>query len=347
MQLPIRPIVLVIIIISLLSAGCASLPEDVERKPSYALADTDETILGMVTQPLTEAHAGKSGFHLLRQGINAFAARLLLVGAAERSLDLQYYIWHDDLTGRVLQNRVLDAADRGVRVRLLLDDLDTAGKEQMLPIVDAHPNIEVRLYNPFANRHRRVGDFVSDLSRVDHRMHNKTLTADNQAAILGGRNIGDEYFDASEEVGFNDLDVLAIGPVVKEVTSQFDLYWNSEWVYPLSAFEPDEPITNEQIVTFRKKSDSYLEEGRNSAYGVAFENLDIVNDKAMADLEFEWGDWQLMYDHPSKVVDEEVTAATHLAPNLREAVFKAQSDLVIVSAYFILHTGSPIYAKTG
>ena len=195
-------------VVLLMLGGCASLPEDVQRTPSYVIEDTSDTKLGHDIKPLVAKHPGKSGFHALGPGTDAFAARVLLVEKAEKTLDVQYYIWHDDLTGKVLHNRLLHAADRGVRVRLLLDDLDTAGKDEILNILDAHPNIEVRLFNPFANRNSRIGDFVADTSRMNHRMHNKSLTADNQATIFGGRNIGDEYFDAAEVVGFTDLDVL-------------------------------------------------------------------------------------------------------------------------------------------
>ena len=156
----------------LIVSGCASLPTDVQRTESFVFEDTSESKLGLEVQPLVKQHPGKSGFYELSEGIDAYAARLLLVKAAQKSIDLQYYIWHDDLTGKVLHNRLLDAADRGVRVRLLLDDLDTAGKENMLHIIDAHPNIEIRLYNPFANRDNRAGDFITDTSRVNHRMHN-------------------------------------------------------------------------------------------------------------------------------------------------------------------------------
>ena len=324
----------VIACLVLIVSGCASLPTDVQRTESFAFEDTSETLLGSKIQPLVKQHPGKSGFYELSEGIDAYATRLLLVKAAQKSIDLQYYIWHDDLTGKVLHNRLLDAADRGVRVRLLLDDLDTAGKDEMLHIIDAHPNIEIRLYNPFANRDKRAGDFITDTSRVNHRMHNKTITVDNQAVIFGGRNIGDEYFDAAERVGFRHLDALAIGPIVNEISEQFDLYWNSQWVYPLAAFKPDEAVTKEQIADFRKQSDAYLEEARQSRYAEAIRVLDIV-EKNIYDVEFTWGRWLLGYDQPSKVEAKEVKAETHLGPQLKKAFEKAQQDVIIVSPYFV------------
>jgi putative cardiolipin synthase len=319
----------------LLLDGCASLPKEVQRTPSYALEDVSGTKLHKDIEPLLKAHPGLSGFFPLVEGMDAFAARIYLIDTAKKTLDLQYYIWHDDLTGKALYNHLLAAADRGVRVRILLDDLDTAGKDQMLHIIDAHPNIEVRLFNPFANRDRRVGDFVGDTKRINRRMHNKTLTADNQASIFGGRNIGDEYFDATEEVGFSDMDVLAIGPVVGEISQGFDLYWNSRWVYPLSAFKPAEPVTDEMVKGFRTQSDSFIREAKGSAYADAIRAQDIAQKKGIADLDFAWSRWVLVYDQPSKVDAEKVGFDTHLAPKLKIAMDQAKNELIIVSPYFV------------
>ena len=316
-------------------SGCASLPTDVQRTPTYTLEDTSDTKLHSIIQPLVKAHPDKSGFHALSDGIDAYAARLRLVKAAQKSIDVQYYIWHDDLTGRVLHNQLLAAADRGVRVRMLLDDMDTAGKHEELHIIDAHPNIEIRLYNPFAGRDSRMGDYLADASRINHRMHNKTMTADDQAAIFGGRNIGDEYFDASGHVGFSDLDALAIGPVVDEISRGFDLYWNSQWVYPLAAFKPDEPVTEEKIRGFRKQSDAYMEEARSSKYAEAIRALDIAHMSSIAEFDYTWGRWVLVYDDPGKVEAKEVKEETHLAPVLKKAMDNAQNEIIIVSPYFV------------
>jgi len=327
----------------LLVSGCASLPTDFKRSPSYVIKETSHTRLGRDIQPVVAKHPGKSGFHALTEGTDAFATRFYLVQTAEKTLDVQYYIWHDDLTGKVLHNQLLAAADRGVRVRLLLDDLDTAGKDEMLHIIDAHPNVEIRLFNPFANRKRRVGDFLTDTSRINRRMHNKSLTADNQATIFGGRNIGDEYFDAAEDVGFSDLDVLAIGPIVNEVSQSFDLYWNSQWVYPLSAFKKADSIDASQIQTFRQQSDAFIETARSSDYAKALRSLDIAKLPSVAKLDFSWGKWKLVYDQPSKVEAEYVRKETHLAPTLKEGMDKTKSELLIVSPYFVPGTNFTNY----
>jgi putative cardiolipin synthase len=317
----------------IITSSCASLPDDVQRTESYALQNTENTKIGRGIAPYLKRHPGKSGFHVLKTGMDAFTARIVLIEKAEKSLDVQYYIWHDDLTGRVLHNRLLHAADRGVRVRLLLDDLDTAGKEQILHILNSHPNIEIRLFNPFANR---TMDFVTDLSRVNHRMHNKSLTADNQATILGGRNIGDEYFDAAEDVAFSDLDVLGFGPVVKKVSSSFDLYWNSQWVYPLSAFPLDEPIKQADIKAYRQQSDQFMEEVRQSKYAAALRENELTKMIKRGDkLDLTWGKWFLVYDDPSKVEADEVTAETHLGPKLHQAMDETRKEVIIVSPYFV------------
>src|SRR5215470_3752638 len=229
-------------------AGCASLPKNVERTPSSAFTDTSDTRLARGLAAAIAAHPGKTGVYPLPQGRDAFAARLLLVRAAERSLDLQYYIWHPDTSGSLLSKELWDAAERGVRVRLLLDDANTKGLDEAIAALDAHPNIEVRLFNPFANRGWRVGDFAGDFSRVNRRMHNKSFTADNQAAIVGGRNIGDEYLGADSAVEFADLDVMVAGAVVHDISTEFDAYWNSESAYPASSIIGRAPeATSEQL----------------------------------------------------------------------------------------------------
>ncbi len=197
-----------------------------------ALQDTDTTRLGRGVAPGLAAHPGKTGIYALSRGRDAFAARVLLAGAAERSLDVQYYIWHGDHTGYLLFEALWQAAERGVRVRLLLDDNNTSGLDATIAALDAHPNIEVRLYNPLVHRTARWTNYVTDFRRVNRRMHNKSLTVDNQVTVVGGRNIGDDYFAAGHGVAFADLDVIAVGPAVHEVSTAFDLYWSSASAYP-------------------------------------------------------------------------------------------------------------------
>src|SRR5687767_5346707 len=238
-------VALVLLLGILLLGRCTRLPPLENRTASMALEDTGATRLGKAVSPLTQAHPGVSGIHPLRDARDAFAARFLLAEAAERTLDVQYYIWHQDMSGILLFQALHEAAERGVRVRLLLDDNSTPGMDETIAALDAHSNIEVRLFNPFVIRTPRAIGYLTDFPRLNRRMHNKSFTADNQATIIGGRNVGDEYFGATEGVLFADLDVIAAGPVVHEVSSDFDRYWASESSYPADRLVP--PVSAAQI----------------------------------------------------------------------------------------------------
>ncbi|MGY1459019.1 MULTISPECIES: phospholipase D family protein [unclassified Luteimonas] len=206
-------------------------------EPSYTLPlAADHTALDRELVPLLARNPGKTGALTLVDGIDAFAARAMSARQAGRSLDLQYYIWHDDLTGRLLAREAWAAAERGVRVRLLLDDINAGGKDTPLLVLDGHPNIQVRLYNPFRNRSgiARLLEMLQRGFSLNHRMHNKAWIADGRVAIVGGRNVGLEYFSASESSNFHDLDLLLFGPEVAQASAIFDAFWNSDAVVPLS-----------------------------------------------------------------------------------------------------------------
>jgi len=209
----------------------------------------------------------------------AFVARMGIINEAQKTLDVQYYIWRLDMTGHSLYDKLLKAADRGVRVRLLLDDLDTAGKDLALHLLNSHSNIEVRIYNPFAHRGSRAIGFLTELGRVNRRMHNKSLTADNQATIVGGRNIGNEYFGAQSASAFSDLDVLAIGPVVKDVSTAFDTYWNSPWVYLVAAFKTEDTDKTVKVLYTRAQNElsEKVKQAQDSPYAQAVAGSNLYN----------------------------------------------------------------------
>lgn len=235
-----------ILLLVLLAAGITirllyPLPDLGPRPVSRYLEDTARTPLGQGATKLIsrqDVPAGYSGVHMLKDGRDAFAARILLARSATRTLDVQYYIWHGDLSGTLLLEAMRDAAERGVRVRLLLDDNGIAGLDDVLAALDRHPNIEIRLFNPFVLRKPKMLGYLADFARLNRRMHNKSFTADNQATIIGGRNVGDEYFGARDDGLFADLDVLAIGPVVGDVSRDFDRYWSSRSAYPAERILP-------------------------------------------------------------------------------------------------------------
>ena len=196
-----------------------------------------QTAIDRQLAPLLAAHPNQSGVAFLSDGLDAFAARAVITEQAGRSLDLQYYIWHDDRVGHLMAKALHDAAERGVRVRLLLDDMNAKDKDALMLALDAHPNIEIRLYNPFRNRSgiARTLELVQRAFSVNHRMHNKSWIADGRVAIVGGRNIGEEYFSARDDVNFQDLDLVVAGPAVEQANRIFDDYWNSDAAIPISA----------------------------------------------------------------------------------------------------------------
>ena len=200
-----------------------------------APADPASTRLGQFFAPAADAHPGLSGFSLLSQAREAFIVRLALADLAERSLDMQYYVWDGDTTGRIIVDRVMKAAERGVRVRLLVDDpYYNKASDPVKAALDAHPNVEIRLFNPASNRRWKRLDFIVDFRRFNRRMHNKLMVADNAAAIVGGRNIGDHYYGVHTHANFRDLDVLAVGPVVRDLSGVFERYWNSASTVPIA-----------------------------------------------------------------------------------------------------------------
>ncbi len=237
--------------------GCATLPEDFEKPESYAYTDTDSTRIGRDRRDEINAHPGMSGFFLLGNGLDAFLARALLAENAERSIDAQYYLFHNDLIGRLFIDQLRKAADRGVRVRLLVDDMDLGGRDLGAAVADSHPNMEVRIFNPFSRKTSRITQFVTRAGSVTRRMHNKSLTVDNQVTILGGRIIGDEYFEADPDLAFSDLDVLAIGPFAKEVSASFDKYWNDELAYPAIILRGKAP-TPQEIEQKHQQLDEFI-----------------------------------------------------------------------------------------
>jgi len=231
-----RTVTAVLWVLALLAAGCTSLPEKVERTPSKALAAASETSLGRIAKNST-VDRELSGFRLMPTGQFALQARIELARRAERTLDVQYYQIHNDQTGRYLLRTLRDASLRGVRVRLIIDDLYTAGEDDMLLALDAYPNVEIRLFNPFPTGRKnlltRFTANIHDFNRVHRRMHNKLFLADGVMAVAGGRNIADEYFMASKGANFVDLDLFVIGAILPRLAYLFDEYWNSPRVYPL------------------------------------------------------------------------------------------------------------------
>jgi putative cardiolipin synthase len=319
----------------MLSLGaCGGLPKGGERPPSTAMKNNGGTALAAAVRPRVTAHPGQSGLHTLLDGREALAARLALADAAQRSLDVQYFIWNQDMAGKVLLEHLFRAADRGVRVRLLLDDLGTMPSDATLLAIDNHPNIEVRMFNPVALRSPRLLGMVADFGRINKRMHNKSFTADGQVAIVGGRNIGDEYFEAHSVMNFADFDVAVIGPVVKEVSDQFDLYWNNQSAIPIAALARQN-TTPEQFAAKRAALIAYHETAADSAYAQSLRDTKFARQLRNQNVPYYWGRATIVNDHPDKVATSADKTETHLAPQLRAVVAKTKRELFLVSPYFV------------
>jgi cardiolipin synthase C len=316
-------------------SGCGSLPKQPERRESHAILDTAQTRLGISVAPYIAQHPGMSGFHPLDRGTDAFVARVALVRAAERTLDVQYYAFHADSIGAALMNELLIAADRGVRVRLLLDDLHTSGSDDVLAAINSHPNVEVRLFNPFVHRGARWLDFLGDFSRVNRRMHNKSITADSLVSVVGGRNIGNEYFAAPTEVEFSDFDVIAFGPVAADVSVEFDEYWNSDVVYPLASLHVGSDAAKPSLPEVRRKLENHLEKLRDTPYARGLQANDLARSLEQKDLSVFWGQARLISDRPDKVTLPRDDPSTHAMPKLRAVLEQSQRELILVSPYFV------------
>lgn len=308
------------------------LPSRETRSRSNFPADNGGTRLGRAIAPSVTAHPGKSGIYPLADSRDAFAARILLARDAERSLDLQYYIWRKDLSGTLLFQALHDAADRGVRVRLLLDDHGSFGIDDTLAALDAHPNIEVRLFNPVSIRTPRWIGYLTDFLRLNRRMHNKSFTADNQAAIVGGRNVGDEYFGAAEGVLFVDLDVLAVGPVVEEISVDFDRYWHSASSFPLGRLLP--PADSARLAELASAAQGIESDPAAEKYMSALRNAPFVRELIEGCLTLEWAATHAVSDDPAKVLGL-AAAEVNLPEKLKQIIGEPVSEVLLVSAYFV------------
>ena len=322
------------LLLLLILSGCASLPDNSHRSESYAYADTHNIFDGMVRQHAKYAHPGKSGFLLLDDGLDAYVARTILARRAEHSIDVQYYMIHDDLVGNLFVHELLKAADRGVRVRLLVDDIALQGRTLKASTLDAHSNIEVRIFNPFSRKMGRSLQFITRFGSVTRRMHNKSFTVDNQASILGGRNIGNEYFDADPDLAFSDLDVLTIGPVVKEVSESFDLYWNHQLAYPASLLSSSLP-SEKDVALGRKKIDNFVADQQNSDYVKALSSSEMANNYRDGKISFTWGDAVIVADNPDKFIADRSETQLFLSSDLGLFFKNIEQELTIFSPYFV------------
>nr|WP_239005974.1 phospholipase D family protein [Burkholderia territorii] len=323
-------------------AACATHPPatTLDRSVSHALpADTATPLRNALAVPQA-AHPGQSGFRLLSDGATALQMRIALARAATKTLDMQYYIATEDTTGKLLLAAALYAADRGVRVRMLVDDLNFRDIDRVMAALNTHPKIEIRVFNPFgASHYGMVERTANSLTRIDsftRRMHNKAMIADNQIAIVGGRNLGDEYFSASPTLQFRDLDVLAAGPVTSDISRSFDDYWASASSYPLrvlnhQTFDPKDldAMRDELRDHWRKNADPYNAKPLNAT--------PLAQQIARDELELVWAPAEFKVDAPDKIVRPTDTYVSPPMQRLVELTRGAQQEFLAFSPYFVPH----------
>ena len=277
----------------------------------------------------------KSGFYLLSDNTDAFVARFALATIAEKTLDIQYYIMHNDASGRYLAYAILSAADRGVQVRILVDDINLSGRDSNFKMLSQHENIEIRIFNPLSNRDwfRNI-EILINLDRAGRRMHNKAFIADNASAIIGGRNIGDEYFDDRSNLNFVDLDLLTIGPIVNDVTKSFNDYWQSRWATPIEHLSKAR-VVRKQLMTLRSSLKDKWHQARNTKYFQTLKRAELTQKIINKQLDFIWAEANLFYDRPEKISNDAINKTIHIGPQVMPYFERANKEMLIATPYFV------------
>jgi putative cardiolipin synthase len=323
--------------------GCALLPpgSDLHKTASTALAYPEQTRLGRQFESSARDHGETSAFRILSAGVDGFLVRAQMINAAERTLDLQYFIFRQDETGQLLTDALLRAADRGVRVRVLVDDGDTLEGDEQIAMLESHPKIEIRIFNPFVYRGHtelfRAVEFALTASRLDYRMHNKLLVVDNAIALVGGRNIGDQYFQVDPDSQFGDDDVFTAGPIVKQLSNTFDEFWNCAIAIPVEGLATGKQ-TGAALQAYRQTLDEHRRELKadGTDYASRIATGEPLAGMIAGRLPLVWAQAQLVYDSPDKkrVASGEMVGKL-MHRSVAEVAAAVQSELLMVTPYFI------------
>jgi cardiolipin synthase C len=326
-----------------LITGRATHPRpDYSRTVSAAFEGFASTRLGQFFGPAADKHPGLSGFSLLSHGREAFIVRLALADMAERSLDMQYYVWDGDTTGRIIVDHVMKAANRGVSVRLLVDDPFYKASDSVKAALDAHPNVEIRLFNPLANRRWSILDFIFDFGRVNRRMHNKLMVADNAAAIVGGRNIGDIYYGVNTIANYRDLDVLAVGPVVRDLSGVFDQFWNSPSTAPIATIvDRAHGAADLDAILIRLHEEIAAAD---YPYPINQDLDELAAQGAELRDNLVWAHGRIIADDPETVARG--TESDDVIEFIRGRVAGLKEELLVETPYFVLPAGAQATVKT-
>lgn len=336
-------------------SACQTLPKQPHLPESQALSERVNALYQQENSPaeITEAsstdlvaaisqqneiHPDLSGYHPIVTGANAFASRSILTDMATRSIDAQYYIWHNDQAGQLLLKDLWEAAERGIIVRLLLDDFNNDAEfDQHLLRFASHPNIAVRIINPLMHRKFQALNYVTGLPRINRRMHNKSMIFDKQITIIGGRNIGNEYLSNDQNSQFADLDVLLIGKVVADIDNSFASYWSSALSFDIETLVT---LDKDENPEFLSSLDKLGHDGQGTSnnslmvYKAALEDSTIDSDLINKRVPFRWTDMQFLSDDVGKLT-KTVPADTNLVHQLRTLLGSPTKKLTIISSYFV------------
>ncbi len=322
----------VVIALVLFLSGCAAVPLDVPKEPSYAMTDTAGGLQAREVTSWTGGNPDLDGFYPLMQGFDAFGARLALIAEAEYSIDAQYFLMKPDYAGLVFAGKLLQAADRGVRVRLLLDDVFTTVEDIDLAMLDDHPNIQIRIFNPTSRKGVDFLNYVGNFKLSNRRMHNKSFTVDNQVAIVGGRNIADEYYQLESNGEFIDFDMLSVGPIVNQVSDQFDLYWNHQLAVPMAViFQLKD---SNKIVQARTSLDAEMAEAGETIYAEAI-STPVIKQLESQELAPYIANAQLLTDSPEKLLTNISPEQQVVVNDLRSVLAAAEQEIIVFTPYFI------------
>lgn len=313
---------------------------DYPRTASFAISQDVPSALQRLMVPQVHAHPGTSGFRFLDQAPESLALRFALIQMVQQTLDLQYYTMNDDVTANLLLEAILRAAARGVRVRFLIDNISMRNVGKSLAVLNGHRNIEIRVFNPPVTRDQpfwsRIAGFATDLDRMMRRMHNKLLIADNQMAILGGRNLGDEYFDANEAVSFKDADMLSAGPIVQSISRSFDQYWNDENAFPIAAVIATPTRLARKLKRMQRKLHARWEKEAHTRDGHKLLMPEIVAQLQPGKLQLLWAPAELASDRPEKINPQQGEKTQSRTLTLMESLLeKATQEFLVVSPYFV------------
>jgi cardiolipin synthase C len=322
----------VILVFAGLLANCATVPFDQPKSHSIAITDAGNTTLGRAVADWSALHEGLSGFYPLSKGMDALGVRLRLAEKAEKTIDLQYFLMKNDTAGAVVVNALLKSADRGVRVRFLLDDIFTTVPDRSFLLMNQHPNIEIRIFNPLSRYGIWAFNYIGQFSQANRRMHNKSFTVDNSISVVGGRNIADEYFQLKKDSVFVDFDVFAMGPIASDISNSFDQYWNHSRAVPITHFTKTQE--KEDLETVRANIAADLDGIYETVYRKALKSQ-LLQDLIADGRPMFVGPARVLADNPDKLINKIDEAHMQLARDLREVVRRAETEIFFISPYYV------------